>query len=510
VKRFQKIQTRWLSLFSIMGVFFSASPTWALDLDWSGQFRTETNWLYNYSFDSGNITADSARMNGNTPKGYYIPGGGSKNAFFQTLFLKLRPNIVVNDNIYIKSEWWVGNPIFGMFGNLPYTLDQRNFYSNQSRGSAITAQRVWAEFLSDVGVIQVGRAPLHWGLGVVWNSGDSVWDRYMSTGDVVRMVSKFGSFKLIPGIVKYSNGNNVGGACTVSGTACTPTTGTDGLTDYSLGLLYESFDDEIEVGVNFIRRIGGAAQDPASGVLGFDGTPSGMNYNVWDIYAKKGIGPVTLAVEAPIVSGEVDGVSYSSYAIALEADWEITSFLDTHIKAGRAPGQPSIDSSTPDKFRPFYFNPAYRLGHLMFNYQFANFAGPNTQNNPQLNESNQASPYDNPITNANYLSWNLGLNTGKWKFDTTWTFGWAVETASGTNYFNSWRRKFESHSGDKQSSSLGWEMDYGLEFEWDEGFLFGWTFGWFFPGEYFAYSATSAKNSTSPVFGTTFRAGISF
>src|SRR5690606_7675673 len=111
------------------------------------------------------------------------------------LFLRLRPSVIVNDNVTIKSEWWVGDPIFGIFGgSVPGLTSQRQFYSNQSAGSFVSAQRVWAELTTDVGTVQVGRAPLQWGLGLVWNAGDGIGDRYQSTGDLIRLVSRFGAF----------------------------------------------------------------------------------------------------------------------------------------------------------------------------------------------------------------------------------------------------------------------------------------------------------------------------
>src|SRR5581483_12091168 len=97
----------------------------------------------------------------------------------------------------------------------------------QSRGSVITAQRYWGEFDSDIGIFEIGRAPLDWGLGLIWNRGDGIWgrgskktdhpedkketygrpwDRYESTGDQVRLVSRFGSFIFSPAYILYSAG----------------------------------------------------------------------------------------------------------------------------------------------------------------------------------------------------------------------------------------------------------------------------------------------------------------
>ena len=193
-------------LFSIQ-FLIEAAP--AMDLDWSGQFRAEAVRISNYSMDSSDAgnSRDGVR---DLQDGYYVYGAGKKTANFQTLFLRLTPKLVVNDNVSIKSEWWVGNPVSGFYGNgFPGGTDYY-YGSNHSSGSNITAQRFWAEFLSDIGTLQVGRAPWHWGMGLVSHSGDGLFDRYQTTGDTIRLISKFGAFSLIPATVKYKTSGAVG------------------------------------------------------------------------------------------------------------------------------------------------------------------------------------------------------------------------------------------------------------------------------------------------------------
>ncbi|HTL12422.1 MAG TPA: hypothetical protein VL588_08030 [Bdellovibrionota bacterium] len=490
-----------------LGAFGVASSAQALELNWSGQFRAGTNWIYNYALDQANRTVDATRFG----KGYYIPGGGSQNAFFQEAFLRLRPSVVVNDNIYLKSEWWVGDPVFGFFGNgAPFTSDLRQFYSTGSRGSVISAQRFWAEILTDIGTLQVGRAPLHYGLGLVWNAGNGIWDRYMSTGDVVRLVAKFGAFSIVPSAVKYTTGDNIGGACTDGG-ICAQTGGDASVVDYSIMLKYENLDQDVEMGVNFIRRLGASNQSTYFSAL--LGAPSvqGMLYNTYDLYGRKKLGPVQLGVEVPIVSGSVGPAKYSTFALAMEAQAHIWGGLDANVKLGHAPGQEDIVGATPDTFKAYFFNPGYKIGMIMFNYQLANFHGPNTTNTAAATAL--ASPYDNPVVNANYLSAGLGYSLAKWNFHTQWTFANALETASaGSNYYNTWRRKFEASNGD-QAQGLGWEMDWGATFHWDESFQFGADVGWFFPGDFYKFSnvvGDANSNAASTVFGAQLKVGVNF
>jgi hypothetical protein len=491
-----------LGLFGVFGLMPSSG--YALDLDWSGQFRSSVDWVRNYSL--GNT--DTATAAGS----YTIPSGGQKDANFETLFMRLTPRVIVNDNVYLKSEWWLGDPIFGFFGNAnPYSIDQRNWFSTQSRGSVISAQRFWAEFMSDVGTVQVGRVPLNWGLGVVWNSGDGLWDRYQSTGDAIRLISKFGSFSFVPSIIKYSMGNALGGACDFSGGACAVKPGSAGVSDYSLAFKFENPDDDFEGGVNFIRRIAGAAQDADAGYLGFDTAAAGFTYNTWDIYLHKGIGKFTFAGELPVVNGDLGGAKYKTYAVALEGKWKPNDTWDASVKAGRAPGQDNIQGASPDKFRAFYSHPGYKLGLIMFNYQLAGFAGLNSLNDPTASAANLSSPYFNPIVNANYLSATGAFHTQKWTFHTTWTFAHANKVAqTGFRFFNTRDRSFHDNNGGDQANSLGWEMDYGTRFTWDENFQFGLDFGWWFPGDFFKFSNSAASASTQTVFASAISAGVTF
>jgi len=501
----------------------------ALELDWTGQFRTEVNLIHNYTMDSSDNsgTFDPARFGGG---GYYVPASGQKSANFQNLFLRLNPKLVINDNVYIKSEWWVGDPIYGLFGGgAPYSRDQRQLNSTFNRGASITAQRYWAEILSDFGTVHLGRAPLNYGLGLVWSSGDGLYDRYQSTGDVIRLVSKFGAFSFSPAFVSYSTGNSIGGACvydqgaapagTVNTTPtasalgpCRPGAGAGGINDYAIMLKYDNPEEDFEAGVNFIRRLAGADQDPLSGFLGPNATAAGMNYNVWDLFGRRKFGRLTVSGEAPISTGSVAGVDYSSFAIAGEVNWKLNDSWEFLARAGQAPGQPNAPVTNPGKWELFSFHPNYKLGMIMFNYQLANFAGINTQNDPRFEASQLSSPYDNPITNARYLNIGGKYRTDKWTFHGDFVFAKARQTAvAGEYFYNMWQRKMSDTVAVKnQESSLGWELDTGAALQWDDNFRFGLDFGFYFPGGFHKFSNTEVDNQVSMVFATVLSAGIAF
>lgn len=475
--------------FSRLALFFalaSVTNAKALDLDWTGQFRAEANLINNYAPELVDPT-----LYGNG--GYDVMPAGSKNARFQTLFLRLRPNLIVNDNVSIKSEWWLGNPITGFYGvDYPGASRSDQRYSNTTfnGGSTITAQRFWAEFLTDIGTLQVGRIPLHWGLGVVHNSGDGPFDRYQSTGDSFRLVSKFGNFALIPAFVKYNFGNAAGGTCI--GTTCAHPVGGSTMEDYMVGLRYENKDEDFEGGLNFIRRTAGA-QSESNWINYNNGTaavipPGGMNMTIWDIYAKKKISKFDFGIEAPVVNGDLVGSKYKTFALATELKYRANDTWSFNMKAGKAPGQNNSLTPTTDKWEVFYFHPSYHLGLIMFNYQFGNFSGNNNPNNS--NVTTVKSIYDNPIVNANYLLLAGALTADKWRFTGAFVTAGAERSATaGQRFFNYWTHSYSTTNAVRnQSTSLGSEIDLGAALNWDESTTFGLDTGLWFPGGFYKFS----------------------
>jgi hypothetical protein len=300
--------------------------------------------------------------------------------------------------------------------------------------------------------------------------------------------------------------------------------GTGAVTDYSLILKYENPDEDFEGGINFIKRIAGAAQDPNAGYLGPQGIPEGSNYNTFDIYLHKKFGKLTLGAEVPITSGYIGStpdpsqfLDYSTYAVALEANWHSSDTFETNIKAGHAPGEPPLTNPYLDRYRSFFFNPNYHVAMIMFNYQLRNFSGPNTLNNPALGQQALVSPYDNPIVNANYINIGEAIHTDKWTFDGSFTYANAPNPAVGGQYFeNYWDKRLAGPVGSpvqanqNQSSNLGVEFDLGATFQYDDNFQFGLEAGLYAPGAFYAFSNTSVTNATSLVFATTARVGVTF
>lgn len=488
----------------ILAFVLEAQNAWSLDLDWHGQFVTESNWFFGTS-NSGFGT------NTGVDQGYLIPNNGGHPVTYQTLFFKLQPTVLVNDNVMLHSDIWFGSPSNGVFGDTPSTSAATNqFLSSQAGQATISANTFYADVLTDLGTVTVGRAPLNWGLGVVWNNTNDPFSRFPSTGDTIRWTTKFGAFSFTPALTRYRVGSDYGGVATAPEVT---QAGSSGATDYTLGLAYDNPDDRLNLGVMFMRRLAGSNQ-PTTGNTGVENPAqigpgigyAGYDYNLWDIYAHKGFGIFDFAAEAPITTGDVASIPYSSVNVAAEVNAKFSDFWNLQLKVGQAEGQADVapGNTAPGQITAFSFHPDYRPGFLMFNYNYRNFSEPISGD----------SPYDDPVTNARYLNLSGSYSITKWNLKTSFTYGSAVNTATAgdTAYYNTWTRQFEAINAGagNQSSDLGFELDETVSFQWDESTKIGVTTGLYLPGAYYEYSNSATNYSTSIVWGSTIQLSIVF
>ncbi|MGE4232389.1 MAG: hypothetical protein AB7F43_03585 [Bacteriovoracia bacterium] len=491
-----------------LGAFLFSTSSFALQLDWSGQFWFDHNWLYNYQLDRGRLGYDDDpqfNMNGSP----YVPGGGDKTASWYTAFLKLKPRILVNDSIQLKSEFQVGSPIYAFMGRgYPTTGDEsNNLTGSQKVNMSVGAQRFWANIITDFGTIEAGRAPNHWGLGAIWNSGDKLFDRYQSSADMIRLTSKFGNFYLSPALMKIAVGNNLSGALSTSGTV---TSGDDDITDLVLATKYDNREEDFEFGLNWTHRSGNAAQKSLYS-NGYTAGSTRLRFNIFDFYAKKKVGRYSFGGEIPLISGEIgaaDGLiehDYKTVGVILESDYT-SDVWDIALKGGHVPGQPN-SASGDTKFQALYLNKNYGLGLIMFRYNLWGL----TANNPDTIVS-PASPFDAGIVNAKYVSLSPAAKVDKWTFKLTFVTGWANQAAEkNRRFWNYHERKYYTAVRD-QKSGLGWELDLGIQFNWDENFVLAWDGGIWVPGRYYEFTNDAGVEhfNLDSMLASQIRVGITF
>ena len=482
----------------------------AVQLDWNGQFWFENHWLNNYQLSRATPGYDSDQALVKQG-GQYVPGNGEKNSVWYDVFFKLKPKLIVNDSLTIKSELHIGSPIYGFYGRgTPNSGDEQfNFTGSSTNNFSVSAQRYWANLVTDFGTIELGRAPLHWGLGAIWNAGDNLFDKYQSTGDMVRLTSKFGNFSVQPALVKVALGNNVSGAQDASGNTIQ---GNDDVTDYDLAVKYDNSEEEFEFGMMWTKRSGNTAQRS----IFFNKQQTGstrINFSIFDFYSRKKWGHFWFGGELPLFNGNIgaiDGANefvYKTFAVMFEGGYS-SDLWDVGLKLGHVPGEQPTQAGD-NTFRAVYLNKDYKLGLLMFNY---NLFGLNNNNPDTTTVSNLKSPYDAEIVNANYLAINPQMKLDKWTLKSTFVMAFASSTAqAGSQFYNYQQRQF-FNAINNQSSFMGWEGDLGVAFKWDENVVVGWDFGCWFPGGYYQFTndATLTKINTSMMFGSVVRAGVTF
>ncbi len=463
---------------SVLTVGFLSPVAQALDFDWQGQFRAETNTIFGYSNAPDGVDT-----------GYAVPLKADTPANFQNLFLSLKPRILVNDNVSIHGDLWFNAPDTGLFGsNAPASPT----FSNTATGNGlISARAFFTEVATDFGTFRIGRMPLQYGLGLVWNSDSDRRSRLPSFGDAMTLVTKLGAFKVSPIFVKYQQQQQPG-APGVTNPALN-----SGITDYALSLAYANEDEQLDVGLLFLRRLAGSNSGVVDPLSGPTAGTAGYGYNLWDFYAKKKSGMFTVEAEVPIASGLVASKSFSTVAAAVKARADFSENWNLKVNAGTASGQAS---GTQDTFTAFSFHPDYRPGLLMFNYNYRNIA------------NGSGSFFNNPVTNARFLSVSGQYASGKFSHELLGLFGMADQTATGTgNYFNSLTGNYQTDlSGSAQEKGLGFELDYSLGYDWDEFTRFGIDTGLFFPGAFYKFSATSTPNDVKTVFGAQFGMTVKF
>lgn len=480
---------------------FSAQAN-ALTLDWGGYFRADHNFVIDY------------RMNSVTPgvsnsgdSGEYIAGEGEQNASFTEFFMKLKPTVLVNDNIVVHSEWNLGDPTNNFFGRNVPNEDRKNALATGKGALDISVARLWLDVHSDFGTIQIGRAPMNWGLGAIFNSGDRPNDRYQSTSDTVRLVSKFGYLSLMPLFSKNAMGRNLSGARNPLTDAIL--NGSDDVTDYGIGLRYENPEEDLEGGVLYYKRNASDTQTSyyaPSTATKFTSGANNINVKLFDFYVKKSWHHFELGAELPLYSGvvpDVNGVGtmndYKATAFALEAALKYDTWRHS-LKMGTTPGQPAATTSAHGStFSALQLHRAYKLGLILFNYNFGNFgpansdAVPNGSTTNGYNYPTSVSPYDTGIMNAKYVMLASEKHWEQWgmNFGIIWAHANEAAVAGKDAYNHRTRQWFTSAAS--QGKGMGIEADFGTHYNWDDNISFGLDVGMLFPGEYFKYINNASK-----------------
>lgn len=485
---------------ALLGTICAASVN-AADLTWGGLYRFEGVKIQNPELASAN-----------TDKAYALH------------HLVLTPKIIAADGLTIYSRFdlfnnptWGANQQFGeVLGsgvnptgnpNGPSGAgtstggSDSNAVSRSGAAGDLAVTTLYASWVQEFGQFVVGRAPLHFGLGVAYNAGNGMFDHYLDTRDMVGYKFVLGNLFFMPILAKVNEGS--------FGKE-------DDVNDYLFHFQYDNPDTELSLGVLYGIRVGtfDGNDFPRNGEIG-GGDPAtpatlstrtnGYKTTLISLYSSQKTGDATIAVEANLLSGDTglttpaqQGVAINSYGIAGEVNWApAESKWKGALKLGVASGD---DPGTADTYEGFIFSRNYDVGMLMFNHPLGDSSADffRTGLIRKSATGTQAETWNQPdteaISNVIYIAPSV---QHQWKENLSW---------GGTLVYG--RLNKESIPGKGMALDLGFELDLNLTYKPYERLTWVTEVGALMPGSAWQAGSNNFENKFN--YGVITKAAISF
>ncbi|MCB0377394.1 MAG: hypothetical protein KDD33_02790 [Bdellovibrionales bacterium] len=461
-------------LFSVL----LCAQAWAGDIKWSGTYRFEGTKVLNSDLSSNGPS-----------KGYMLH------------HLTLRPEIVAYDGLTIRSRFDIFNnstfpnsqlgQVFGdgVNNSNPKTAgtnaSDSDVLSGNGRAQMLAVNELYATWRHEFGALTVGRAPMHFGLGMNFNAGQGAFDHFLENRDLVAYKMVLGNFYVMPVIAKTYEG---------------VLNQEDDVNDYILEANYENPETDLKLGVIYQARrstSGANSNDSPTTVFGNGGTQQ-SNYEVdfYNFFVSQWVDSVKVAFEVGFSDGATgiykngSEVNQKGFGAALELDWLPTA---SNWEAGLDLGYASGDDPSTDNFEGYIFDQNYDVAFLLFNHPMgqADFFRTSYLRDTTTNASTQ---YDTEaISNALYAS---GSVTYKWYQK------YALESRLTYAQLNKDPLQLDV------DSAVGYEIDLTLRYEPFEGFQWINRAGVFLPGA--AFEGGTSNFSADTAIGFETKAAISF
>lgn len=444
----------------------------ALPIDWNGQFGFDTNLIQNVK-----RTADTCSGDG------YCPGDDEDNARYQSFIFKLNPTIVVNDSASIKGELSTGNIRGGFMGE--DTEGRASYFAQSPNGSqTLTVNQFYAELYADTALFKVGKYAKNFGLGAVINDGDQVWDRYFSVYNGLEAQFNLGKFSIAPFFAKIETPN---AASTNSHTGKYDANETGITASYKDP--NQNFDFSVYYGVREVET--------ESDLYGENTTSSSVT--LIDVYFSKAWEKFSVAMEIPMLTGEVGNIYGSAEDVDLDTNAYIleTAYqLDERWKVGLNGGLVKGEDGEDD-FNALYLHPNYKIAELMFAYNYRGF-----QDGSDI--------FNSSVTNAAFARLYANYQSEDWTWKLAFIMAKANETASdGDTFFNQETNSFLQASGD-QDDDLGLEADVAFDYQWSPNILVTGYLAYWQVGDFYGYTNTGDDVDVENVTATGMKLSMSF
>ncbi|MFA6237167.1 MAG: hypothetical protein WC635_07565 [Bacteriovorax sp.] len=447
----------------------------ALPIDWHGSFGVDSTIISDFR----RIKSKEINSVSDGSQEAPLDTGKKGSASWQSYIFRLSPTMVINDAATFFGELSTGYANGGYLGDSPQTdLAGSNnaplHYHNQAQGQNVNIKKAYLELYSDTATYMVGRHSYEWGSGAIFNSGNNAWDRHFSSRDGITMKLKIGNFHVSPYWSKTSN------------PGYTDATNTK---EYGAGLLYDNQEKDIAFGILYGKKSSNSFNPYTTTINSAAAVSLGENnITITDLYLKKVFDKFDMALEVPLMSGDLGKTSnagtlttYSAKAFLLQTNYRHNDAWTFGFDGGQVSGH---DGSTT-KFGALYLNPNYQIANLLFRYNII-----------ALGTANKTiSVYDSYITNARYYKLRMAYTAEKWTFDSAVIMAKAMEVATaGASAYNHTKNKvFVATTS--QSDDIGKEIDFNAKYNWNKEISIGTGLGYLITGDYFSYTNTATPNA---------------
>ena len=388
----------------------------------------------------------------------------------------LNPNLIIDDHFSLKSQWSLlsspnftpsttigGSPVLGP------TQGQGGYIFGDPAATALLLNRVWLEWTSDFGVMRLGRVPVSWGYGLLYDAGNGMWDDFQSTFDRLEYRLHLGH---LVGALAYSKGRKAN----VLGNA-------NDQEFYTVYLQYDNPEQQVEGGLMYEKQARSASQagSISTGAANPHALPSGhgtasasppistnlpypSSDSVLSAYLKKSFSYFTIGGELDWLSGNAfdhngngtqDGLN--ALGLLLSATYEVHS-VKAFVDFLYASGDSALNDDNLTGFTVLHRN--RRLGLILGRELLGNYHGNSVAQGSMVS-------YGSANTFSGVIAVRPGIR-----------IDWSPSWSSGLEFI--WARKAGVQAGG--DASLGLEIDAGTEYAVYKNFDLGLNLGVLFPG----------------------------
>ena len=175
----------------------------------SGYFRTRFHYLRNAHL--GTYIERLGLQTSRIPPNIDLGEKEEQNNYSFNMRLKIDPTLNVSELVRVRSSISMLDNL--VFGSNPSCVNNEfcksHFLSSaQSLKDTISVNRLWGEVSTPIGDIKFGRQPFHWGLGVLYNSGDTPDSDYADQLDGFLFNTKFFDHYITPAYFVSFSGYN--------------------------------------------------------------------------------------------------------------------------------------------------------------------------------------------------------------------------------------------------------------------------------------------------------------